>query len=136
LRENGLLNRVKLIPAGVGTTDQLMYLNDAGSSSRLSHHPRRQRYYQVQVLDLFKTVKLATIDLLKIDIEGDEYNLLADSRFPDLNAQALVLEWHETSDYLDARAWCIDRLNALRYRTLTGVEDLPLGGLIWGFRTS
>jgi Methyltransferase FkbM domain len=37
---------------------------------------------------------IADADLLKIDIEGSEWPILADSRFKTLSARAVVLEYH------------------------------------------
>lgn len=134
LTENGLHKRVEVVPAAAGTKDQSMYLNDAGSSSTVTDRPIRPVAYQVDVLDVFRTLTLAgAIDILKIDIEGGEYSLLADPRFGDLNVRALVVEWHKKQEYPDGRAWCMARLQALGYRTRIGFEDLPRAGLIWGF---
>ena len=38
---------------------------------------------------------LADRDLIKIDIEGSEWPILADPRFAELPVKALALEWHE-----------------------------------------
>lgn len=134
LTENGLRNRVEVVPAAAGTKAQSMYLNDAGSSSTVTDRPIRPVAYPVDVQDVFRTLTPAgAIDILKIDIEGGEYSLLADPRFGELNVRALVVEWHKKPEYPDGRAWCMARLQALGYRTRVGFEDLPRAGLIWGF---
>jgi FkbM family methyltransferase len=46
----------------------------------------------VEAIDVFPL--LAGADLVKIDIEGAEWELLADPRFAGLSARALVLEYH------------------------------------------
>lgn len=130
LSENDLLGRVEVLPVAVGTRNQRMYLEDAGSSSTVTD---RQSLYQVQVADLFQ-ILTGAIDILKIDIEGGEYELLDDPRFHELNVRVLVVEWHKTPDRSDGRMWCIERLHNLGYRTQIGLETLPAAGLIWGFR--
>jgi FkbM family methyltransferase len=46
----------------------------------------------VEVVDVFPT--LAGCDLLKIDIEGGEWPILADPRFASLPARAITMEYH------------------------------------------
>jgi FkbM family methyltransferase len=89
---NGLHKRVEVVAAAAGTKGQSMYLNDAGSSPTVTDRPIRLVAYPVHVLDVFRTLTLAgAIDILKIDIEGGEYSLLADPRFGELDVRTLVL---------------------------------------------
>ena len=46
----------------------------------------------VEVVDVLPEVVAA--DFLKIDIEGGEWPILADRRFRDVRARALVMEYH------------------------------------------
>jgi len=131
LAANHLSDRVKVVEAAAGVAEAAMYLVDAGSSSEIT---ASSGGFPVQVVDLFQTMQ-GPIDLLKIDIEGSEYDLLADERFGELGARTVVLEWHQRDNYPDGRRWCEERLRRFGYRTRIGVEDLPLAGLIWGFRT-
>jgi len=130
LSANRLADRVTVIAAAAGVSEGSGYLADAGSSSAITGTPDG---YPIRVVDLFKTVK-GPIDLLKIDIEGSEYGLLADERFPDFGARTVVVEWHKTADRPDGKKWSEDRLHDCGYRTVAGFEDLPHAGLIWGFR--
>jgi len=130
LAANRFSDRVKVVPAAAGVSKTAGYLVDAGSSSTIAESGD----FAVQVVDLFQTVK-GPIDILKIDIEGGEYKLLADERFGSLGARTVVVEWHKRANCPDGRKWCEDRLRRFGYRTSIGFEDLPLAGLIWGFRT-
>jgi FkbM family methyltransferase len=131
LTANRFSERVKVVPAAAGNTAQQKYLVDAGSSSKVSE---RADGLPIQVVDLFQAVA-PPIDILKIDIEGGEYQVLVDPRFPSLGARTVVVEWHRSADHPEGKQWCEERLRACGYRTQTGVEDLPLAGLLWGFRT-
>jgi FkbM family methyltransferase len=130
LLANHFSDRVEVVDAAAGVGESTGYLRDAGSSSALTSSVAG---YAVPVVDVFQKLDGA-IDILKIDIEGGEYGLLADERFGSLQARTIVVEWHKTSDFPDGREWCLDRLRRFGYRTLIGHEDLPLAGLIWGFR--
>lgn len=130
LAANNFSARVKVVPAAAGSAPEQSFLVDAGSSSAVTG---RAGGLPIQVVDLFETVS-APIDILKIDIEGGEYQVLADPRFPSLQARTVVVEWHQKPDQPDGKRWCEEQLRAFGYRTMTGHEDLPLAGLLWGFR--
>jgi FkbM family methyltransferase len=130
LAANHLSDRVKVVEAAAGVAEAASYLVDAGSSSTITESPGG---YAVRVVDLFQRLD-GPIDILKIDIEGGEYGLLADERFGSLGARTVVMEWHKTANCPDGRKWCEDRLRRFGYRTRIGFEDPPLAGLIWGFR--
>ena len=86
----------------------------------------------VDVLELLRNQK---IDILKMDIEGSEYEILADERFADLDIGAIVMEWHTPPGETRGKAWCDDRLRALGYE----VEDIfnkPSYGMMWARRTA
>jgi FkbM family methyltransferase len=130
LSANHFSDRVKVVEAAVGVAEAEAYLSDAGSSSAITSNPAG---YTVLVVDVFPMLD-GTIDILKIDIEGSEYGLLGDERFGSIQARTVVVEWHKTADCPDGREWCLNRLRRFGYRTRIGCEDLPLAGLIWGFR--
>jgi FkbM family methyltransferase len=130
LSANHLADRVKIVGAAAGVAEATAYLSDAGSSSAISNNAGG---YTVPVVDVFPMLD-GPIDILKVDIEGGEYSLLGDERFGSLQARTVVVEWHKTSNHPDGREWCQDRLRKFGYRTRIGLEDLPLAGLIWGFR--
>jgi FkbM family methyltransferase len=130
LSANHFSDRVKVVQAAAGVAEAEAHLTDAGSSSAITNSTTG---YAVPVVDVFQMLD-GTIDILKIDIEGGEYGLLGDERFGSLRVRTVVVEWHKTSDCEDGRAWCQERLEQFGYRTTRGIEDLPLAGLIWGFK--
>jgi FkbM family methyltransferase len=76
--------------------------------------------------------RLAQFDLAKIDIEGGEWDLLADSRFPRFASRALALEFHphlappgdDAESVLEAAGYSVER----RLRFGEG------HGLVWALR--
>jgi FkbM family methyltransferase len=76
---------------------------------------------------------LEGIDLLKIDIEGGEWAILADPRFADLSVPVVMLEYHahgapSSNPASDARL----ALERGGYRTETMAETTPGFGVVWG----
>lgn len=130
LSANHFSDRVKVVEAAAGSVKGEAHLVDSGSSSTITSSPTG---FAVRVLDIFEMLE-PNIDIMKIDIEGGEYGLLDDPRFSSLRPRTVVVEWHKRDGYSDSREWCRTRLQKLGYRTAIGVEDLPLAGLIWGFR--
>jgi hypothetical protein len=107
-------------------------LTDARTSSTVTDQASD---FEISVVDIFQQPDVAgPIDILKIDIEGGEYELLSDPRFEELDVRTLVLEWHNTPEYPDGKAWCLEKLQEFGYETHIGNEDPPLAGLIWAFR--
>jgi FkbM family methyltransferase len=79
------------------------------------------------------------VDLLKIDIEGSEWVILADPRLSDLRARVLVMEWHwRFAPMPDAHVAALTFLTDAGYEIHRDRIDLPLGhtGLIWASRPS
>ncbi|MBA2794832.1 MAG: FkbM family methyltransferase [Thermoleophilaceae bacterium] len=73
-------------------------------------------------------------DLLKIDIEGGEWEILADPRFADTSAIAVVLEYHAAyTDEPDARGAARGLLAEAGFETLVS-RDEGGAGVIWAWR--
>lgn len=79
---------------------------------------------------------LAQVDLLKIDIEGGEWDLLADPRFADVPARALVLEFHSFFGPEDPAGEIVRILEGTGYEVGPFIEPRPeLGeGELWAWR--
>lgn len=76
----------------------------------------------------------AGADLLKIDIEGGEWELLSDSRFAETSAVAVVLEYHGAySDEPEARSAAYRLLEAAGFEVLS-CRDEGATGVIWAAR--
>jgi FkbM family methyltransferase len=79
---------------------------------------------------------LPNVDLLKIDIEGGEWAILADERFQRLEATVVVLEYHSRncpSD--DPMAAAAATLRSAEYAVTVGAGKPRFGaGLLWGLK--
>ncbi len=73
-------------------------------------------------------------DLLKIDIEGSEWAILFDQRFPRLDAVALALEWHTAGcPRPDARVAAEEALKAAGFEVRHDHSE-PDCGTLWAWR--
>lgn len=134
---NRLDDRVALVPAAAGSREGTVSLWDDGSGSShvIARRAKEQEPFQAPMVDWFSQLGTESIDVLKIDIEGGEYELLEDPRFADLRPRGLVMEWHSTPDRPHGGRWCVERLNQMGYRVLS-VADSEHGdvGMIWATR--
>ncbi len=91
------------------------------------------RTISVAAVDLF--AQDHDVELIKMDIEGGEWPILSDPRLTDLQARAIVLEWHAAAcPEPDARAAALERLAAAGYTGLHESEDFGYRGLVWAWR--
>jgi FkbM family methyltransferase len=87
----------------------------------------------VRAVDIF--AQDHDVDLLKMDIEGGEWAILADGRLANLKADVLVLEWHTSGcPEPDARSCAIRHLRVAGYSGLQEVESGQNDGLLWAWR--
>ena len=77
---------------------------------------------------------LEDADLVKIDIEGAEWEILADERFGELTAGAIVLEYHPAYAPMQDPEAAVQRyLERAGYVTGVPVSGAD-GGLLWGWK--
>ena len=97
----------------------------------------------VPIVDIFTAINGRHVDLFKIDCEGAEYDLLMDPRFAELDASAIVLEWHATRAHPEADRELIGRLRQLRWEVIAqpdetreAAEGLGISriGMVWAYR--
>jgi FkbM family methyltransferase len=76
------------------------------------------------------------VDLLKIDVEGAEWSLLADPRFASLPARVVALEYHaERSPEGDPRTAATALLERAGYRVAAAeLVAAPGHGMLWAWR--
>jgi hypothetical protein len=88
----------------------------------------------VPAVDVFE--HLADADLVKLDIQGSEWAILADPRLVAIPARAIVLEYHprlapSAAPHEDA----VRLLRSAGFRTSSAVVDEHAGeGTIWAWR--
>lgn len=88
---NGLENRWRLVEAAAATSaGRVRFAADSFTTSHAAGSD--EEAIDVEAVDVFPL--LAGADLVKIDIEGAEWPILADSRVSELDAAAIVLEYH------------------------------------------
>jgi FkbM family methyltransferase len=131
---NRLADRWTLIEAAAGAREgTLRFLAGQASLSRAvdDSHPSA---IDVPVRDVME--RLAGADLVKIDIEGGEWEILADPRFAGAPPRAVVLEYHpHLCPGADARRTATELLGAAGL-TVAELKRLPGGhGMLWGWRT-
>lgn len=74
-------------------------------------------------------------DLVKLDIQGGEWDILADERFPDVRASAIVLEYHPAScPGDDAEAFLRERLGEAGYTLRPGPTGHDDEATVWAWR--
>jgi FkbM family methyltransferase len=145
---NGLGRRWSVTPAAVANhAGEMTFEAGLFADSHLAPPEERQnglsangsatavggaRTITVSVADLF--AQDHDVDLMKMDIEGGEWPILADPRLAGLKADVLVLEWHARGcPEPDAHAATVRFLRAAGY----SVRDVELGadnGLLWAWR--
>jgi FkbM family methyltransferase len=88
----------------------------------------------VRTVDAFPYLERA--DFVKIDIEGGEWELLADPRFASLEARALVVEYHpHLCPAPDPRAHAEALLTGAGWKLQHMDFDMPPGhGVVWAWR--
>ena len=123
-------DRWKPVPAAAWTHDTRIGFSSGGfAGSRYDAGAGET----VPAIDVFPY--LANADLVKIDIEGSEWMLLADPRFSSIGARAVILEWHPqgcTADDPHAEAVRAREAAGFSVREIPGAP--PGVGMLWGYR--
>jgi FkbM family methyltransferase len=125
-------DRVQLYAKAAAARTRPMQLSDQASSSSLAEN-RTAAKILVEACDLFPLLIGRRIDLLKMDIEGGEYEILGDDRFEKLDVGAIVMEWHARGSGLDDKEWCQERLRDLGY-AIEEIFSYPSHGMLWARR--
>lgn len=132
---NMFSNRIDIRNAAAGTKYMNGYLEDDGVRSYIAAESGTNRI-PIKVVDFFEEVGNNPIDILKIDIEGAEYEILSDPRFSELNIKRLIMEYHPSKEYKNEHDWCHQRLTELGF-DITDVPDVSSEpssfGMLWAF---
>lgn len=88
---------------------------------------------EVPCVDIFRLAESA--DFVKMDIEGSEWEILADSRLASVPAGAWVLEWHELlCPHPDPGAAAREALERAGLKIVADRTPFPDVGMIWAVR--
>ena len=131
---NRLQHRVELVGAAASTAPGTLAVEPAGAQTKVTSD-RSPSSVTVPAVDLFAALPPGRIDLLKMDIEGGERPLLADTRFSTAAQRIgyVVVEWHDPAAGVQAKQWCEHRLREAGFDVVEGA-DYGVAGLIWGLR--
>ena len=130
---NNEIQRVTLIEAAAATSHGTASLENRGASSRITAQADNEETIPVGLVDFFDTCGDKPIDILKMDIEGSEYEILADNRLEGLSVKAIILEWHQHGFPVDAPSWCKKRLTKLGY-AVHEIFAEPEHGMLWAVK--
>jgi FkbM family methyltransferase len=131
IKANDAEGRWRLIRACAATADgTVAFSGDGYTTGRVGEGQR-----QLPAVDVFPF--LQSVDLLKVDVEGAEWDLLADSRFAEVPASVVALEYHP---YLcpsaDPRSLAHDLLERAGYETADHeLRGLPGQGMVWAWKS-
>ena len=128
LKLNRIGSRVAVHPVAVGTLAGAARLTDEQGSSRIENSTTSG--FSVRIVDFFETIGRKRIDLLKIDIEGAEYDIFMDPRFAELDLGSIAFEWHNYSPHQDANSQIFSRLERLGWHTACGPESADRRGKV------
>lgn len=140
IEANGLGDRWRLIEAVAAAAPGRAWFAAGASSRSRQAGPGEAAAIEVAAIDAFE--ELAGADLIKIDIEGGEWALLADPRLASLNASVIVLEYHSTGSLReDASVVATAALEDAGYRTVVleapssrAGDDSQGQGTLWAWR--
>jgi FkbM family methyltransferase len=135
---NKLERRVSICPAAAGAQNGAKWLIDRGTSSCVVDEFRPDSV-RIDVRDWLQDAGADPIDLLKMDVEGGEYDLLFDDRFARLSVSNLVVECHSNQQRPRGDEDVSARLRALGFSVEAGHATQVDGNRVatlWGFRNS
>jgi FkbM family methyltransferase len=77
---------------------------------------------------------LGIADLIKIDIEGSEWPILADARWPQITALAVAMEWHLTDTAASGEEQATGALERAGLTVVHSYSEEPSCGVLWAVR--
>lgn len=131
LEASGKSDRVTVHAAAAGASVRRLRFSDKGTSSMAVADA--EDGFDADMIDVFPILAAAPIDVLKLDLEGGEYELLDDARFGRLDIGCVVMEWHSRGGGDADRLWCEERLRALGYRIAPLFTEAD-HGMFWALR--
>jgi FkbM family methyltransferase len=127
---NHYSKRVAVIAAGASSHDGSAAFVDADVWSRVvsEGEPKPPNSLTIKLVDFFAAIGNDPIDILKIDIEGGEYDIMNDVRFDAVarRCRIIIMEWHQFDPSQPGGAWCTAKLESLGF----GVQQTNAAGNI------
>jgi FkbM family methyltransferase len=133
IEANGNADRWTLVQAAAATAPGTLPFSPGGFTRSHAAEPGREAI-EVPAEDVLP--RMAEADLVKIDVEGAEWALLADPRFIGIGARAVVLEYHpENCPGPDPREEAERALSAAGFQVAPGPAKPAFGtGVLWAWR--
>jgi FkbM family methyltransferase len=133
IHANRLGNSWRLVEAYAGTQAGTTHFVDGLFG--LSHGTDSSKGIEVPTVDVLP--ELSSADLVKIDIEGAEWPIVADSRFRELSACAVALEYHTRGcPTANPREAAENALRESGYAVAHAEDRADVGaGVLWGWRS-
>lgn len=126
------------VPAAVSNAvGELSFAPGDGAKSHLAPTGEDERTITVPAVDFFDQLG-DRVDLVKMDIEGGEWQILADPRLVTAPIRVIRLEWHALlCPEEDARGAAIDLLQAGGFpHVVDGDRRHRRNGVLWAWRAS
>lgn len=126
--------RIEVIPACAAAHDgKVRFLAGLFAESQVVGEGHEGETIELPCVDAFRLAESA--DLLKIDIEGSEWEILADPRLSELGVTALVMEWHDKScPHEDPGGAAREALEGAGFEILCEHRPVPQNGTVWATR--
>jgi FkbM family methyltransferase len=124
------------VPAAVSNAvGELSFVPSHGAKSHLAPSSDDGQTIVVPAVDFFDQIGDG-VDLVKMDIEGGEWEILADARLADAAVKVIRLEWHTLlCPEQDARAAAIDLLYRGGFpQVVDGDRQHARNGVLWAWR--
>jgi FkbM family methyltransferase len=125
------------VPVAVSNADgELEFAPGDGAKSHLSPTAADEATITVPAVDFFDQLGDG-VDLVKMDIEGGEWQILADPRLATAQVKVIRLEWHTLlCPEEDARAAAVDLLKAAGFpHVVDGDRQHARNGVLWAWRS-
>jgi FkbM family methyltransferase len=132
---NRLNGRWQVVPAAVSNAvGELRFVPGLRAEAHIAGGGEADTI-SVPALDLFEQIN-GGVDLIKMDIEGGEWEILADPRLAAMNAKAIRLEWHtQHCPAADARVAAAELLRAGGFdHVVDASHEHEANGVIWAWR--
>jgi len=129
---DGSSARVRLHDKAAGARTRPARLTDSRSSSSVIETSSADTL-NIEIVDIFPVLEREHIDILKMDIEGGEYEILADDRFERLDIDVIVMEWHSRGNGAEDKTWCKQRLESFGFNIEEFIAELSWG-MFWATR--
>jgi FkbM family methyltransferase len=133
IQANGLQERWRLIEAAVGTrTGEVGFAAGEFGTSHIAA-PGDSATLTVPLLDIFDHT--SGVDLLKIDIEGAEWEILKDARFKAVPASVIALDYHaQGCPEDDPHSAARELMSGWGYELQAVPQESASGGMLWCWR--